>query len=104
MVPGNPAEIPWPDGDRTGDNPLPAGVDATALQAASDWAFNRESPEQVTLSLLIVKGGQIIHERYAPGVDVTTRTRTWSSRGKRFSIASVCGTRLWAWIASGISS
>jgi CubicO group peptidase (beta-lactamase class C family) len=54
-------------------------VDAAKLQAASDWAFNRPSPEQVTLSLVVVKGGQIIHERYAPGVDVTTRTRTWST-------------------------
>ena len=76
---GNPAEIPWPDGDLIKDNPLPPGVDAAALRAASDWAFERESPEQVTLSLLIVKGGDIIHERYAPGVDVTTRTRTWST-------------------------
>jgi len=33
----------------------------------------------VTLSLLIVHGGQIIHERYAPGVDMRTRTRTWST-------------------------
>ena len=23
--------------------------------------------------------GQVIHERYAPGVDMTTRTRTWST-------------------------
>ena len=37
------------------------------------------SPEQVTLSLLVVQGNQIIHERYAPGVDMTTRTRTWST-------------------------
>ena len=50
-----------------------------ALQAASDWAFDRESPEQVTLSLIVVKDGQIIHERYAPGVDMHTRTRTWST-------------------------
>ena len=76
---GNPAEIAWPDGDRTEDTPLPSGVDVAALQAVSDWAFDRESPEQVTLSLLVVKGGQIIHERYAPGVDVATRTRTWST-------------------------
>jgi CubicO group peptidase (beta-lactamase class C family) len=54
-------------------------VDGAALQAASDWAFERDTPEQVTLSLVIVKGGDIIHERYAPGVDVTTRTRTWST-------------------------
>ena len=76
---GDPATIPWPDGDLVTSNALPAGVDAAALQAASDWAFARESPEQVTLSLLVVHRGQIIHERYAPGVDVSTRTRTWSA-------------------------
>ena len=77
--PGNAAEIAWPDGDRVDERPLPAHVDAAALQAASDWAFDRESPEQVTLSLLVVHQGEIVHERYAPGVDVTTRTRTWST-------------------------
>ena len=70
---------PWPNGDLVEKKPLPAGVTAATLQAASDWAFKRESPEQVTLSLLIVHRGQIIHERYAPGVDMTTRTRTWST-------------------------
>ncbi|MEJ2205406.1 MAG: serine hydrolase [Gemmatimonadota bacterium] len=77
--PGDPATIPWPDGDLVRDEPLPEGVDAAALEAASDWAFHRESPEQVTLSLLVVHNGRIIHERYAPGVDVATRTRTWST-------------------------
>jgi len=76
---GDASTIAWPDGDLTEDKPLPPSVDRAALQAASDWAFDRESPEQVTLSLLIVKDGSIIHERYAPGVDVTTRTRTWST-------------------------
>jgi CubicO group peptidase (beta-lactamase class C family) len=76
---GDPARIAWPDGDLVEDTPLPAGIDATALQAASDWAFHRESKEQVTLSLLVVHDGRIVHERYAPGVDVTTRTRTWST-------------------------
>jgi CubicO group peptidase (beta-lactamase class C family) len=33
----------------------------------------------VTLSLVVVQDGRIIHERYAPGVDMTTRTRTWST-------------------------
>ena len=77
--PGDPATIAWPDGDLVADRSLPAGVDAAALQAASDWAFDRESPEQVTLSLMVVHNGQIIHERYAPGMDMTTRTRTWST-------------------------
>ena len=76
---GDPADIAWPDGDRLERGGPPSGVDATALQAASDWAFDRESPEQVTLSLIVVKDGQIIHERYAPGVDMHTRTRTWST-------------------------
>ena len=33
----------------------------------------------MTLSLLVVHRGRIIHERYAPGFDMTTRTRTWST-------------------------
>ncbi len=78
-LPGDPAMIPWPNGDLIPTAPLPPGVDAAALEAASDWAFDRESPEQVTLSLIVVHKGKVIHERYAPGVDVTTRTRTWST-------------------------
>ncbi len=76
---GDPQTIPWPDGDLVPDQPLPKDIDETALKAASNWAFDRESSEQVTLSLLVIYQGQIIHERYAPGVDQTTRTRTWST-------------------------
>ena len=54
-------------------------VDAAALRSASDWAFDRESTEQVTLSLIVLYKGDIVHERYAAGVDMTTRTRTWST-------------------------
>lgn len=76
---GDPETIPWPDGDLIEDTGVTHDIDTAALQAASDWAFDRESPEQVTLSLLVVHEGEIIHERYAPGVDMTTRTRTWST-------------------------
>ncbi len=78
-LPGDPAQIAWPDGDLIPQQELPPQIDAAALQAASDWAFNRPSPEQDTLSLLVVYKGQIIHERYAPGIDMHTRTRTWST-------------------------
>ncbi|MDP2956417.1 MAG: serine hydrolase [Longimicrobiales bacterium] len=78
-LPGDPATIPWPDGDLVKSEPLPAHVDAAALQAASDWAFDRPTPEQVTLSLMVIQNGRILHERYAPGVDLHTRTRTWST-------------------------
>ncbi len=77
--PGDPATIAWPNGDLTDNASLPPGVDEAALRAASDWAFERESTEQVTLSLMVVHDGRIIHEQYAPGVDMTTRTRTWST-------------------------
>lgn len=73
------AEIPWPNGDLLSKHTLPEYIDNKALQAASTWAFNRPTPEQVTLSLLIVHKGKIIHERYAQGVDISTRTRTWST-------------------------
>lgn len=76
---GNAAEIPWPDGDLVEKKALPKDIDPTALQAASDWAFDRESSEQVTLSLLVLYKGQLIYERYAPGVDMYTKTRTWST-------------------------
>src|SRR5262245_2378115 len=78
-APGNPGTLPWPDGDLTTETLLPADIDARALKAASDWAFNRQSPEQVTLSLIVVHGNRIVHERYASGVDMTTKTRTWST-------------------------
>ena len=75
----DPATTPWPRGDKLGNRPLPDYIDGTALNAASDWAFERESPEQHTLSLIVVHKGEIIHERYADGVNMMTRTRTWST-------------------------
>lgn len=79
LPPGDPSRIAWPDGDLLQNSGLPANVNAEALRAASDWAFNRATPEQDTLSLLVVYNGEIIHERYAPGIDMHTRTRTWST-------------------------
>ena len=78
----DPSTTPWPDGDLIEEADLPAEIDAAALQAASEWAFDRAThgtTQQVTLSLLVVYKGQIILERYAPGVDVSTKTRTWST-------------------------
>ncbi|NQY02030.1 MAG: serine hydrolase [Halieaceae bacterium] len=73
------ASIPWPEGDLTGDIAPDADVSAQALSAAADWAFERDTDEQDTLSLLIVHRGKLVYERYADGVDMTTRTRTWST-------------------------
>ena len=75
----NPATTPWPSGDLVENRTLPSRVDAQALEAASEWAFNRPTPEQDTLSLMVIYKGDIIHERYADGVNMNTRTRTWST-------------------------
>lgn len=77
--PGDPATTAWPDGDKISPDLLPTNIDYPALEAASDWAFHRESPEQDTLSLVVVHKGQIVHERYAEGINMHTRTRTWST-------------------------
>ncbi len=81
-APGDAATLPWPEGDLVSAKPLPRGVEARALDAAWDWAFDRKTHghfSQVTLSLLVVHRGEIVLERYAAGVDMRTRTRTWST-------------------------
>ncbi|MCB0555045.1 MAG: beta-lactamase family protein [Phaeodactylibacter sp.] len=75
---GDPSTIPWPDGDLIEDQSLPPGVDQSALEAAADWAFNQQADKLVTLSLIVVYKGQIVLERYAPGIEVNTKTRIWS--------------------------
>lgn len=75
----DPDQTDWPRGDRATVAAHPDSIDQGALQAASDWAFDRDTPEQDTISLLIVHKGDIVHERYAAGFDQATRTRAWST-------------------------
>jgi CubicO group peptidase (beta-lactamase class C family) len=81
-LPADVSRIPWPDGDLIETKPLPKEINAQLLEAAADFAFDRRQrshPSQITMSLLVVYKGEIILERYAPGVDFTTKTRTWST-------------------------
>jgi CubicO group peptidase (beta-lactamase class C family) len=78
---GDPATIPWPDGDLVSDAPHTSEFDGDALLGAVAWAFDpaaQPEPERTTVSVLVVHGGRIVHERYAPGFDMTTRTRIYS--------------------------
>jgi CubicO group peptidase (beta-lactamase class C family) len=81
--PGDPDTIPWPAGDLVEERPLPEHLDADALEAAGEWAFDRLAhgghDGQVTVSLLVLHEGRIVYERYAPGFDASTMTRTWSA-------------------------
>ena len=78
-ISGDPTTILWPEGDLIIKQKPPKYIDLNLLDAASTWSFERKSPEQVTLSLIVVHKGQIIHERYADGFDMYTKTRTWST-------------------------
>ena len=82
-LPAVAASTPWPEGDRIDKKELPRDIDGAALQRAGNWAFDRVAHGghrgQVTLSLLVIHDGEIVYERYAPGVDMHTRTRTWST-------------------------
>ncbi|MEO1573463.1 MAG: serine hydrolase [Pseudomonadota bacterium] len=77
--------MPWPNGDLVDASLRPDGVEEDGLAAASRWAFERDTPEQDTLSLIVVYRGQIVHERYAPGITRDTRTRTWSTAKSIFA-------------------
>ena len=71
--------IPWPYGDKLSIKPNPKEIDIEALQSAIDWSFNRDTPEQNTISLMVIHKGEVIVEQYKEGFDYTTKTRTWST-------------------------
>ncbi|HEX5069640.1 MAG TPA: serine hydrolase [Vicinamibacterales bacterium] len=66
----------WPMGDRANDTPPTAPVDRAALDRALDAAFG--DPAALTQAFLVVYKGQIVAERYAPGVTKDTQLESWS--------------------------
>lgn len=79
---------PWPDGERLPDAALPPEVDASALDAALDYAIANQEHSQNTRAFVVVYGGRIIGERYAPGVDRDMPHLSWSE-GKSITAALV---------------
>jgi len=78
--PGDPAQIPWPDGDLLKNVPFPANVDQAKLNRAVGDAFGAEKYGAAkTIGVVVVYNGQIIAERYAPGWGMHTQYRSWSS-------------------------
>ncbi len=84
------ATQPWPQGDRLDTTTQPDHVDADALAAALDIAFDDADQDvpQKTRALLVVYRGQIVAERYAPGFDRRTRHICWSM-GKSITSALI---------------
>ena len=66
----------WPMGDRPVKKALPPEIDSARLKAAVESAFS--DPEGLTAAFVVVYKGQIIAERYAPGIDKDTQLESWS--------------------------
>lgn len=69
-----PAETtPWPMGDMIEQQTT--GIDRAKIEAVIDSAF---APDGLTAAFVIVHDGQIIGERYAPGITKDTQLESWS--------------------------
>ncbi|MDH4066221.1 MAG: beta-lactamase family protein, partial [Acidobacteriota bacterium] len=66
----------WPMGDAPSGEPWPAGVDRAGVQAAVDVAFS--DPEALTAAMVVLYKGQIVGERYMPGITKDTQLESWS--------------------------
>ena len=77
-LPPQPADVAWPTSEwPTG--PMPEGVDRVALDAALADAFdNKAAGLGETREVVIIVGGKLVHEQYAPGYSADMRLVSWS--------------------------
>jgi CubicO group peptidase (beta-lactamase class C family) len=66
----------WPMGDRVEPAKATPNLDRTKLDAAADAAFS--DPAAMTAAFLVLHKGQIVVERYAPGITSDTQLESWS--------------------------
>jgi CubicO group peptidase (beta-lactamase class C family) len=67
----------WPMGDAPASTAAwPAGLDRAKMQAAVDLAF--ADPAGLTAAMVVVHKGQIVGERYMPGITKDTQLESWS--------------------------
>jgi CubicO group peptidase (beta-lactamase class C family) len=78
-LPAQPAGVPWPTLDWSVRDPG-GDVDWPELDAALAELFRPTGRSGVpdTRALLVVRGGALVIERYAPGFDASTRFCSWS--------------------------
>ena len=73
-------DLPWPEGEGNPVDPAALGVNAEKLNQALDAAFAESDPANLrkTRALALVYDGQLIAERYAPGIDRSMPLLGWS--------------------------
>ncbi|HEX7138798.1 MAG TPA: serine hydrolase, partial [Vicinamibacterales bacterium] len=66
----------WPMGDAPSTSPPASGIDASHLAKAVELAF--ADPDALTAGFLVLYKGQIVAERYMPGITKDTQLESWS--------------------------
>lgn len=88
---------PWPQGDAPPKGAMPK-FDTAALEKAVDAAFAEQNkggyPD--TRAIIVVHGGRIVAEQYAPGFDRNTRLLGWSAS------KSIAGTLIGLLVDDGV--
>jgi CubicO group peptidase (beta-lactamase class C family) len=70
------ASQPWPMGDAAPKDAAPTGIDRARVDKALDLAFS--DPQGLTAAVVILHKGQIVGERYMPGITKDTQLESWS--------------------------
>ena len=75
-----PADLPWPDGGGKPVDPAGLGLNRQLIEKAIDQAFAEPEahPKRNTRAVVIVYKGQLVAERYAPGIDKDMPLLGWS--------------------------
>jgi len=66
----------WPMGDKTPEKAPALDIDRARVAKAVDLAF--ADPEGLTAAFLVLYKGQIVAERYGPGINKDTQLECWS--------------------------
>jgi CubicO group peptidase (beta-lactamase class C family) len=79
-LPSHPESVPWPYGDLIQDSEEPSGINKKQIEKALDAVFSEPDPENLrrTRAVIVVFDGEIIAERYAPGITKNTPLIGWS--------------------------
>ena len=73
---GDAASMPWPMGDKPSGKPFPSGIDRARVAKAVDLAFS--DPAALTAAVVVLYNGEIVGERYMPGITKDTQLESWS--------------------------